>query len=170
MTTRGLHATSGVPEPRSAPPASTETPTLAAPGFEGGMSALAVVGLDEDGRTATLAVGARTVTARLDDALHAIVVRGAIARGERLVVQREAGELVAIGALRTAPTPGIEPGDDFVIEARRVVVRADHEVSLAAGTSAIALRAVGHLELLARNITARAEGVQKLFARLIELN
>jgi hypothetical protein len=167
MTSRALQ-----PEvaPASAPPASTEQPLGHSNGLDLGLGALVAIGLDEQARTATLAAGARTVTARLDSSLHASVVRAAIERGERLVVAREAGELVALGALRTAPTPGLEPGEDFLIEAKRLRVRADHEVTLAAGTSAIALRAVGQLELLAQNITARAEGVQRLFARLLELN
>jgi hypothetical protein len=168
MIARALDGSTADTEARSEPPASTEVATLAP--TEGAMLALRVVGLDEEARTATLAAGARTVDAALDDALDVAVVRGAIARGERLVVQREGGGLVVLGALRTAATPGLEPCDDVVIEANRLRVRAAHEVSIAAGTSAIALRAIGNLELLARNITARAEGVQRLFARLIELN
>ena len=39
-----------------------------------------------------------------------------------------------------------------------------------AGGTAIALRALGHLEMVSKNITARAEGAQKFFARLISLN
>lgn len=168
MVARAFQARPDDAELRSEPPASTETRTIAA--AEGAMAALRVVAIDEEERTVTLAAGGRTATATLDPALDLAVVRGAMARGERLVVQREGGALVALGALRTAPTPGLEPCDDVTIEASRLRVRAAHEISLAAGTSAIALRAIGNLELLARNITARAEGVQKLFARLIELN
>lgn len=141
-----------------------------APSVVSGLLALQIVSVDVEARRAELRLGSAVVGARLDDALHPGVVETAIARGERLIAQREGDEWVVLGALRTAPTPGVDKGDDYVIEARRISLRGDHEVAVVAGASSVVLRALGHLELLSRNITARAEGVQKLFAKIIQLN
>lgn len=146
------------------PAESTDIPIVS------GLVALPVASVDAESRRVKLKLGKALVEARLDDTVHPIVATTALARGERLVAQQEDGAFVVLGALRTAPTPGIERGDDFVIEARRVSLRGDHEVSVVAGASSVVLRALGHLELLSKNITARAEGVQKLVARMIQLN
>ncbi|WP_437291003.1 hypothetical protein [Sorangium sp. So ce406] len=145
------------------PPAGSEaSPT--------GLMALEVTGFDPATGRAALRLGAAVIEARLDAPLDPVVVEGALARRERLIVQREEGEHVVLGALRTAPTPGIDPGDSYVIEARRVTLRGEHEVALLTGASSVVLRALGHIELLSRNITSRASGVQKLIARMIHLN
>jgi len=156
-------------EPEAAQP-DLAPPSAVAPSAAPGLLALHVASVDVEARRAVLRLGGTVVDARLDDALHVSVARTALERGERLIAQREGDEYVVLGALRTAPTPGVERGDDYVIEARRISLRGEHEVTVVAGASSIVLRALGHLELLSRNITARAEGAQKLFARIIQLN
>jgi hypothetical protein len=136
-----------------------------------GMLALRVVAADAATGCATLAGPDGPITATYDAALEPVVVETALARGERLVVQREGTDWVILGALRTAATPGVDRGDDYVIEARRIAIRGDHAVDLVAGaTASIALRAVGRLEILAKHISSRAEGMHKLVARMIHMN
>jgi hypothetical protein len=134
-----------------------------------GLLALTALAFDEETGQVTLQ-STTVLTASLDPHVDPIVVRGAVARGERLIVQREGDGHVVLGALRTAPTPGVDAGDEYVIEARRVTLRGDHEIAVVSGASALVLRALGHIELLSRNITSRAQGVQKILARMIQLN
>jgi sulfur transfer protein SufE len=75
-----------------------------------------------------------------------------------------------LGALRTSATPGIDRGDEFTIEARRIHVRADSELKLVSGLVQIALTATGHVETIARDITARASSVHKIIGRMLHLN
>jgi hypothetical protein len=138
------------------------------------LAALHAVRLDTEKREATLRVdgpaSASEVAARLDSALDPAVVETAIARGERLIVQREGGAFVVLGALRTAATPGLERGQDYTIEASRIFLRADNEMKLVSGSVQIALRAIGQVETIARDITARASAVHKLIGRMLHLN
>jgi hypothetical protein len=108
--------------------------------------------------------------AALDEALSPAVLKTALARGERVIAQREQGGWVVLGALRTAPTPGIDEGDEYRIKARRIEIEGAHELHLVSGSASLVLRAYGHVETLAHDITARAAGVHKLIGRLLRLN
>src|SRR5690349_21676055 len=66
-----------------------------------GLLALPALAFDEESGQVTLR-GTTTITATLDQTLDRIVVKGAVARGERLIVQHEGGGYVVLGALRTA--------------------------------------------------------------------
>ncbi|KYF49758.1 hypothetical protein BE04_24695 [Sorangium cellulosum] len=135
-----------------------------------GLVAASVEAFDEARRTVTLKIARSQVEATLDPALSEAVVKTAVRRGERLVAQREDDGWVVLGALRTAPTPGIEAADEYVIEAKRVVVDAAHEVRVTSGASRLMLRAYGHIESLAQEITTRASGVHRIVGRMIRLN
>jgi hypothetical protein len=135
-----------------------------------GLVAASLRSLDEMERTATLTIGRATVAARLDDALDPIVLHTALARGERVIAQREDGVWVVLGVLRTAPTPGIDRGDEYVIEARRLKLVADYELGLVSGAATLALRAIGAIETVALDITTRAAGLNKIIGRMIRLN
>ncbi len=137
-----------------------------------GLDVAAVVSLDEDSRRAQLRLDdGSTPQAELAPSLSPIVVRGAISRGEPLVVKETPAGWVVLGALRTAPTPGLDKGDSYVIEARRVELRGDHEVALVSGrTTQIVLRAVGLVETIAQDISTRAAGVHKIIGRMLHLN
>jgi hypothetical protein len=134
------------------------------------LCAASVEAMDGAARTATIRIGARLLTARLDAALDAAVVVTALERGERVIVQHEEGEWLVLGALRTAATPGVDVGEDFVIRAQRVKIQAEHELSMVTGLSRLAMTARGHIETLASVITSRASGVQKIVGRIIHLN
>lgn len=142
----------------------------AAPAQVLGLQAVTVETCDPVTRTATVRVAGRSLRAILDDAVDPVVVQGASARGERVIAQVEDGEWVIIGALRTRPTPGIDRGDEYTIEARRVRVVADHEFAVVSGAASLVVRAVGLVETLAENITSRAAGVHKIIGRFINLN
>lgn len=135
-----------------------------------GLVAVRVEALDEAQRRASLRVGRELVEARLDPSVDLAVARTALARGERLIAQREIEGWVVLGALRTAATPGVDEGEEFVIKARRVAVEADHELSLVSGAASLVLRAFGQVETLAESITARASSVHKIIGRVIRLN
>jgi hypothetical protein len=134
------------------------------------MAALAVVHLDEASRRATLLLGETEIEAALDPSVDAVVVVGAIARHERVIAQQEGGAWIVLGALRTSATPGIDPGDEYVIEARRVEVRGAHGVRVESGASRVTLHPYGHIETLAETITTHARGVQRIIGRLLRLN
>lgn len=129
-----------------------------------------LVELDEEARTATLRVGTAVARAVLDGAVDLSVMRTALARRERVIAQREAAGWLVVGALRTAATPGVDEGDDFIIKARRVAVQAAHEFSVVSGAASLVLRAYGQVETLAEDITSRAAGLHKLIGRMIRLN
>jgi len=108
--------------------------------------------------------------ARLAPSLDPIVIRTAVARGETVIVQEGEGGYVVLGVLRTAPTPGVDKGDEYVIEARRVKLAGDHEVSITSGAAQIAVRALGIVETIATSITSRASSVHKIIGRMLHLN
>jgi len=130
-----------------------------------GLTAVRIVGLDVTTRRVILRVGGTEADAAIDAAVSTTVLETALARGERVVAQHEAGEWVVLGALRTVATPG-----DYVISARRLRVEADHELSLKAGTQSLVISAARGIELLAEDITARAAHVFKLIGRTLRLN
>jgi hypothetical protein len=131
---------------------------------------VAAVPLVLEGKTARLRVGALEVEAELDPSMHPSVVATAIARGERVIAQREGGIWTILGALRTTPTPGIERAEEYVIEAARVRVRAGDEFTVASGAASLAVRAYGAVETLAEQITSRASAVHKIVGRMLHLN
>ncbi|MBX3207576.1 MAG: hypothetical protein KF764_21180 [Labilithrix sp.] len=123
-----------------------------------------------EGASVRIRVGTVEATATLDPSVHPSVVATAVARGERVVVEREAGAWVVLGVLRTAPTPGIEEADEYVIRAARVRVRAKDEFTVASGAASFAVRAYGTIETLAEQITSRASAVHKIVGRMLHLN
>lgn len=143
----------------------------AAPRPLGLLSAVTVSAWNEERQVATLRLDdEHTVEARLGPSLSPLVVQTAVARGE-LVIAREGAEgWQLLGALRTAPTPGVDRGEEYVIEAQRIRVTADYELALTSGTAQLVLRALGMVETIARTITSRAEGVHKLIGRVLHLN
>lgn len=110
------------------------------------------------------------VEATLAKCVDPIVAETAVARGETVIVQEGEQGLVVLGVLRTTATPGVDKGDEFVIEANRVKVVGAHEVSMISGAAQVAVRAIGMVETIATNITTRAAGVHKLIGRMLHLN
>jgi hypothetical protein len=135
-----------------------------------GLFAAPLASLDEEGRRATIRIGSRTVGASLDPAVDTAVARTALARGERVIAQREGDGFVVIGALRTAATPGVDAGDEFTVRARRVAIVADHEFSVTTGAAGLVMRARGYVETIAEDITSRASSLHKIVGRMIRLN
>jgi len=152
------------PDPEPAEPRSTVTPIPELPAM------IAATALLLEGTSVRVRIGATEATATLDASVHPSVVATAVARGERIVVQREAGAWVVLGVLRTSPTPGIEEADEYVIRAGRVRVRAKDEFTVASGAASFAVRAYGTIETLAEQITSRASAVHKIVGRMLHLN
>lgn len=123
-----------------------------------------------EGDSVRIRAGSRVVMAKLDPSVHPSVVATAVARGERVIVQREDDAWIVVGVLRTSPTPGIEEAEEYVIKAARVRVRAADEMTIAAGTASIAVRAYGAVETIAEQITSRASAVHKIIGRMLHLN
>lgn len=118
-----------------------------------------------------LQVGGARVPAKLDPSVHPVVIEGACARRERVLVEEgEGGSLVVLGALRAQPTPGIDAAEAYSIRAKRVAIEAGEEVSLSSQTAALVLRAVGEVETYAERIVSRAEGLHKIVGRMLRLN
>lgn len=123
-----------------------------------------------EGTSVRVRVGSLEAEATLDPSVHPSVVATAVARGERVIVQREGGAWVLLGVLRTSPTPGIEEADEYLIRAGRVRVRARDEFTVASGAASFAVRAYGTIETLAEQITSRASAVHKIVGRMLHLN
>lgn len=123
-----------------------------------------------DGRSATIDLGGRSAEADLDPSVETIVAQTAWARGERLVVTRVGQRYTIVGALRTTVTPGVDDADEITIRAKRIAVLAAHEIAMVAGATSFAMRAIGHVETIAENLTTRANGVHKLVGRILRLN
>lgn len=118
-----------------------------------------------------VALGGALVRATLDRSVSPVVIEGARDRGERVLVEEGAdGALVVLGALRAQPTPGIDVAESYAIKAKRVSVEAEDEISLAAQTAALVLRAAGEVETYADRILSRAESVHKIIGRMLRLN
>jgi hypothetical protein len=118
-----------------------------------------------------LELGSALVPATLDPSVHPVVIEGARARRERVLVEEAAdGSLVVLGALRAQPTPGIDAAEAYSIKAKRISVEAEEEISLSAQTAALAVRAIGEVETYAERIISRAEGVHKIIGRMLRLN
>jgi hypothetical protein len=123
----------------------------------------------QEGR-ADVQLGEVVVPAQIDPAVHPSVLATALARKERVIVQREPAGFVVLGVLRTAPTPGIEEAEEYHVKAARLVLEASHEVSVTAGRTGMFVRAIGQVETLAETITSRAASVHKIIGRIIRLN
>jgi len=152
----------------AAQPTSTRTPARHEASFE--MAAAVVEAFDEAARTASLRLGSLAFTATLDASVDPAVIQTALRRRERLIVQREDEGWIVVGALRTAATPGVDEGDEFMIKARRVAVIVAHEFNVVTTAASFAIRALGQVETLAQDITTRAASVHKIVGRIIRLN
>ncbi len=82
----------------------------------------------------------------------------------------DVGGLVVLGALRTAPTPGVDKADEYLIEAKRVELRGDDRVAIVSGAAQILVNAIDRVEIAAKDITSRARRVHKLVGRILHLN
>lgn len=128
-----------------------------------------IVSLNDDGIVAR--VGGSEVPASLDPSVHRAVITGAHARGERVLVElADDGSAVIMGALRTQPTPGIDASDEYVIEAKRIALKASSEISMTSLAAGVVVRALGEVETYADRILSRAEGVHKIVGRMLRLN
>lgn len=129
-----------------------------------------LLSVSDDGASATVRIGPEEHTVTVDPSVHVQVLRTALRSAERVIVQRDIGGLSLVGALRTAPTPGVDEGEDYHIQAKRVVIEGEYEVSLKSGKTGVFVRAMGQIESLAETITARASSVHKIIGRIIRLN
>jgi len=130
-----------------------------------------VVAFDPAADTVTVRCGSTEAVAQRDEALHPTVLAGALERGERVLVERDAGgAAVVIGALRTQPIPGLDEAESYHIKAARIRLDATEEMSLTARTAGLVLRAVGEVETYSERIISRAEGVHKIIGRMLRLN
>jgi hypothetical protein len=145
-------------------------PAQAAPPPAPGLVAVRLAGFDEERGELHLDLGGEAIAAALDPTVDPVVIRTAVARGERVIAQHEAAGWVVLGTLRTTATPGVDEGDQFVIKARRIALAAAHEVSVVSGAASFVMRAQGQVETFAENITARASSLHKIIGRMIRLN
>lgn len=124
-----------------------------------------------EGERAVVSVGWVEADATWDASVDRLVLEGARARGERVLVeQTEDGSLLILGALRTRPTPGIDAAESYEIDADRIAIRAGSELSLTARVAGVVLRAAGEVETYADRILSRAESVHKIVGRVLRLN
>jgi hypothetical protein len=152
------------------PAEAPSTPILeAAPARRPALATALVHEIGEAG--VVVALGGRLVSATLDASVSPVVIEGACARRERVLVEeQEHGTVVVLGALRAQPTPGIDAAESYVIRADHLLLEAHSELSLSAQAAALVLRAAGEVETYADRILTRAESVHKLIGRILRLN
>ena len=157
----------------SAAPQADEVPSPLHPVPSLALPALATARLVEvyGNGQARIRIGTVELDATLDPSLHPAVVRTALARGERVLVEGDGKQAwTVLGALRTAPTPGIDEADEYVIKAQRVRVETSGEFTVVAGAASFAVRAYGYVETLAEQITSRASSLHRVVGRVLHLN
>lgn len=155
---------------RASPPASRRAAKIVPlRPIAGALMAATPLAWDETTGTVTLRAGGAERTARLAPSVSPIVVQTAVARGEFVVIVED-GDWVVVGALRTSATPGVDRGEDYVIEAQRIELRADHRAAIVVGAAQIVVDAIDRVEVLAQDITSRARRVHKLVGRILNLN
>lgn len=155
------------------PVARPQTPKLTAvPAPAPARPSLATALVHEIGEAGVVVVfGGALVPATLDPSVSPVVIEGACARRERVLVEEGAdGALVVLGALRAQPTPGIDVAEAYAIKAGRLSLEAGEELSLSAQAAALVLRAAGEVETYADRIVSRAESVHKIIGRMLRLN
>lgn len=142
----------------------------------GGLSPVALVHLERMGELLMVRSGDEVMPVRVDTAVHPGVIDGAIARGERVLVELDEDGPVVVGALRTQPTPGIDRAERYQIEADSIALRGERvtvdgqEIALSSETARLVLRAAGEIESFAERIISRASGVHKIVGRMLRLN
>ncbi len=123
------------------------------------------------GGEAIVALRGRDLAAAIDPSVHPAVLEGAAARGERVVIERDAdGAMRIVGALRTQPTPGVDRADSYTIVADEIRLEASREVSLGVRAAGLVVRAAGEVETWAERIVSRAAGVHKIIGSILRLN
>ena len=135
-----------------------------------GLVAARALSWDAAAGIAKLRVGQREFEARLAPEVDPLILRRAVEVSEHVIVQPEGEEWLILGVLRNCATPGIDVGDEYTIEARRIRVKAEHELTLTSGLARIALASIGRIESAAKFITSRAAAVHKIIGRAIEMN
>lgn len=125
--------------------------------------------IEESTNAIRVRIAGTELVARLAPGVSPLVIRTALERGEMVVVVDDGG-LIVVGALRTSPTPGVERGEEYVIEANRIELRGDDRVTIVAGAAQLVLDAIDRIEVLATDITSRARRVHKLVGRMLHLN
>ncbi len=141
-----------------------------------GLSPVALVHVERLGDQLVARSGDEVLPVRVDSAVHRSVIDGAIARGERVLVELDEDGPVVVGALRTQPTPGIDRAERYEIEADSIALRGERvtvdgqEIALSSETARLVLRAAGEIESFAERIISRASGVHKIVGRMLRLN
>lgn len=135
-----------------------------------GLVAGQAVALDGQSSVVTLRFADVEATATLHPSVEPVVIRRAIERGELVIAQQASTGWLVIGVLRTSATPGLDVGDDYVIEARRLRVDVHDELWLIAGATEFVMHAFGTASLVAKEISARAKGVMRLVGIPLKLN
>jgi hypothetical protein len=144
-------------------------PVEAAPARRPSLATALVHEIGEGG--VVIAIGGALAPAALDPSVSPVVIEGACARRERVIVEEdEHGAFVVLGALRAQPTPGIDAAEAYAIRAGRISIEAGDELSLSAQAAALVLRAAGEMESYADRIVSRAESVHKIIGRILRLN
>ncbi len=127
-----------------------------------------IISIDENG--ISLRIGDHFADAKIDPSLEVTVLRTASERGEPVLVERRAGVVTVVAALRMQATPGIDKMREINFEADKITMTAKNEVVVRSGLAAMAVRAVGEIETYAERIVSRAEGVHKIIGRMLRLN
>lgn len=124
-----------------------------------------------DGDRVRLAFGLEIADAARDPSVHPTVLAGALRRQERVLAEHRPAEgWVVVGALHTQPVPGVERAEEYTIEADRVHLRGESEVTISSKAASVVVRAIGEVETYAERIISRAEGIHRIVGRLLHLN
>jgi hypothetical protein len=106
-----------------------------------------------------------TVTAMVDEGVHAELVARALASGDAVLVEQdpELGPII-VGVVQTRIP------DELHLRARKVVIDADEEVVMRAGRGALRIREDGDVELVGSRISTLSRGLFRIVGRVLRLN
>lgn len=113
-------------------------------------------------------LGAREVEASLDPSVDVALVREALGRGARVVVECGA-EPVIVGALATRRAVEFGPDGSVAVAARRFEVTATERLTLRTARAYVDLKRAD-VEVYGNRVVTRAREVAKVLARLVSLN
>jgi hypothetical protein len=131
------------------------------------VSTRTAVAVSLNGRAVSLRVRgvAEPVEAMLDRGVAREVVKEAIVRGDRVVVEQVDGEQpLVVGVLQT------RVAEDLTLRAKRIHIEAEQEVLLRSGRGAVRIRQDGDVELVGSRISAMSRGLFRLVGRVLRLN
>lgn len=114
-------------------------------------------------------LGGQRVLARLGDGVERELVEQCLRSNQLVIVTATETDVLILGALQTQRTFHREPDGTLMIESKRVEVRAEDEVQLRSGASAVKLREDGRVRINGHRMVLDVDTNVRVLSALVEL-